>query len=107
MRVGKLRHRITIEKQAKGKNLSGESRLDEWEPVLPPVWANISDLTGRDKINDLTTSEIDARGYLRWRNGIHAGMRVKHRDRYYLITNEPIDRMGTRSEMELLLRMMD
>lgn len=106
MRAGQLRHRVTIQRDAAAKNAFGESK-PEWVDVLNGIWANVADVTGRDKIGDVTNHEIDARMYLRWRSGIEAGMRVLHCGAAYLITSPPIDRTGRRTDMELLLRMDD
>lgn len=109
MRAGRLRHSVQIQREVKRKNDHGEN-VSDWVLVCK-TRANVADITGRDRIGDVTLHQIDARAFLRWRPGIEAGMRLVHvKDRVtrtYAIKSPPIDRDGRRRDMELILELDD
>lgn len=109
MRAGRLRHTVQILREVKRKNGQGE-KVSIWELVCE-TRANVSDITGRDRIGDVTLHQIDARAFLRWRPGVEAGMRLARVRNgvtlTYTIKSPPIDRDGRRRDMELILEFDD
>ena len=85
--IGRLRHRVTIEELVTELDSDG-AQVPTWIPfgdgrALP---AEISPLSARELIAaHAVHSKVTTRIRLRYRPGITAGMRVRHRDMVYEI----------------------
>lgn len=85
---GKLRHRVRIEELISPVDSNGDPLRGEqgeligkvWTPIANPmVWASIEPLSVRDFIQSaVTQSEVSARIEMRYRPGLHDGMRFVH-----------------------------
>lgn len=85
MKIGPLRHRITIEELTTSQDSDGA--LEEaWLPIGPPVSASIVALSGRELIAAAAVqSKVGTRITMRYRPGIKAAQRVLHRGLIYNI----------------------
>lgn len=80
MRVGNLRHRVTIQHKVLDKDEDGLA-VEEWRP-LAEVWAAVEPLQGREFWQaKAVQSESTIRVKTRYRLGITTAMRVLHGDR--------------------------
>lgn len=85
MRIGKLRHRVTIERPGSTQDPNTGEMIPGWAPVAT-VWASVEPLSAREFIAaQAGQSEISARIKIRHRDGINATMRVVHRGQVYNI----------------------
>lgn len=85
MRAGKLRHRVTIQRPGKTQDpVTGEIK-NGWTDVVT-VWASVEPLSVREFIaSEAGQSEVSARITIRYRAGITAKMRIKHRGQIFNI----------------------
>jgi len=82
--AGKLRHRVTIQRQTVGHDSDGGRKVT-WDDVAT-VWAAIEPLSARERlVADQVQSEVTARITIRYRDDVDATMRVKHGDDLYNI----------------------
>lgn len=103
MRAGRLRHRVTFQARAPGRDAEGQPN-GEWNNVAT-VWADVEDLTGRELIRGgVASGEITTRITCRWRPDINATMRALHRDRTLEIVAPPIDAEGRGRQLEIMAR---
>jgi SPP1 family predicted phage head-tail adaptor len=87
MKIGRLRHRITLQEWV-GETLDSDgARVDgQWLPIGPPVSAEIRALSGSELIAAAAVaSKVSTRITIRYRPGITAGMRAAHRGVAYNI----------------------
>jgi SPP1 family predicted phage head-tail adaptor len=85
MRIGKLRHRVTLEAPGQTQDPNTGEMTPGWQPVAT-VWASVEPLSARDFIAaQASQSEITARIVMRYREGITPEMRAVHRGRPYKI----------------------
>ena len=102
MRIGKLRHRVTIQRPA-----------DELDPLGAPVgwidvatvWASIEPLRGREfwaaqQVNAEQTVKVG----IRYRPGVTSAMRVLHGSRIFELVAPPIDPENRHRELVLHCR---
>ncbi|KAA0017110.1 phage head closure protein [Salinicola corii] len=77
MRAGRLRHRVTIQRQGEGKDELGQP-VEGWEDVAT-VWAEVTGLSGREYIaSGGEQSEVSMQVLMRYRTGIDETMQVIH-----------------------------
>lgn len=76
MNIGKLRHRITIQKQVNETNDYG-AVVTKWR-TLATVWADVRPISGREYFSaQQVQSEITTQIWLRHLDGVLPTMRVK------------------------------
>ena len=103
MRIGDLRHRIEIGRYVGGTDQWGDPIPPSWQQVCT-VWAAVEALSGRLYFEAQQTAEqSDHRVTIRWRQGIEAGMFVRH-DGRELEIQAVLDRDGRRRWLELVCR---
>jgi len=82
MRIGDLRHRVTIQKTVETDDELKTPAVN-WEDVVT-VWAAVEPLSGREYIlAHNVNAEITARIRIRYRPGITPGMRVLYKGRVF------------------------
>jgi len=78
MRAGLLRHRVVLEAdEGTGRNSVGE-HIEDWQP-WGVAWAAIEPLSGQE-IEDArqVAARATTKVTIRYRDGVHAGMRLVH-----------------------------
>ena len=81
--AGKLRHRVTIQRQAQSRDAASGDVKVSWSDVAT-VWAAVEPLSVREFIAaQANQSQITARITIRYRSGLTADMRILHRDQIY------------------------
>jgi SPP1 family predicted phage head-tail adaptor len=84
--AGRLRHRITIEKQIPGSRdpETGLASATRWSAVVEDLAAEVVPVSVREFIAAQSMqSQIVARITIRYRDGLDATMRIKHRGKIY------------------------
>ena len=84
MRIGPLRHRLTIEEyEVLSNDIGVESR--QWK-TLETVWGSIEVLTGKEYISPLgTKEEISVKITVRYFKELNSKMRITFKDRIFKI----------------------
>lgn len=103
MEAGKLKKRITLQRQNKQRDASGQ---------VVGIWEDFAHIWAEMKCTDSTT--VDSRGavqheglykfFIRWRGDITADMRVCYQGRTFELTGPPADWSGERVGLTLLTR---
>ncbi|MGC6407561.1 phage head closure protein [Bisgaard Taxon 45] len=84
MNIGKLRHRITLQKQVNTLNEYGAT-VTKWGKVAT-IWAEIKPLAGREYFSaQQVQSEITTQIFIRYLPGVLPTMRVKFGSRFFEI----------------------
>lgn len=81
--IGKMRHRITFQKQSGEKSCLG-GYLDDWQEVAT-VWAQISPISGREYLTQVRETTVSHKIYCRYRAGITPAMRIAYKGRIFRI----------------------
>lgn len=104
MNIGSLRHRIEIGRYVEGKDQWGDPLPEPvWQKVCSP-WASVEGLRGNQYFQSQQTVErSDHRVIIRYREGIDAGMIVRHGGRELTIT-AVLDEDGRRKWLTLYCR---
>lgn len=86
MNVGKMRHRITFQRQSSDKDTLGGYGNDDadWTDVAT-VWAQISPISGKEFFSETRENTVSHKIYCRYRSGISPKMRIKFKDRIFRI----------------------
>ncbi|WP_348826655.1 phage head closure protein [Halomonas sp. RT37] len=85
MRIGKLRHRVRLERPARTQDPATGEMIDGWE-LVATLWASVEPLSAREFIAAMSTqSEVTARILIRHRDDIAPDMRIVHRGKVYNI----------------------
>lgn len=85
MQAGKLRHRLEFQEYQTIVDPDTGARSNQWV-TLALIWGHVEPLSARDFIQaSAMQSEVTARITIRYRPGITAAMRIKHRGRAYEI----------------------
>ena len=85
MDVGKLRHRVTIQKQVKTQDALTGEMVVSWAD-LKQAWASLEPLSVREFIASQTTqSKVTARVTMRYDAEVNASMRIIYRGKIYNI----------------------
>lgn len=83
---GELVHRITIEQPKYTQNTTTGERQTKWVNFASDVPSKVSPLSANEFIAaQATQSKVSARILIRYRPGINAAMRIKHRGAIYNI----------------------
>lgn len=86
MNIGKLRHRITLQKQINSVNNYGAT-VTTWRNVAT-VWADVRPLSGREYFSaQQVQSEVTTQIWIRYRQGIDPTMRIKFGKRLFAIVS--------------------
>lgn len=84
MQIGKLRHRVTIQKQINSQTDYG-AVVTKWRNIAT-VWAEVKPLSGREYFSaQQVQSEVTTQIWIRYQKGIEPTMRVVHNDKHYEI----------------------
>lgn len=101
MKAGALRERITIQREVK-QTTAANQQIGAWEDVCT-IWAQArctsSDLQDGDGFNVHTTVW---KFYIRRRDDIRAGMRVKWKGRTFQLQGDPVDWAQERNGLTLI-----
>lgn len=90
MKLGKMRHIISIEQKAKATDIYG-GEIDSWT-TFAAVWASIEPLMGREVIAaQAAQSEISVRFRTRYLAGVNSTMRIVYKGQNYEIKAPPIN----------------
>ena len=85
MQIGKLRHRVRIERPASTQDPTTGEMVPGWA-LVATVWASVEPLSVREFISaQAGQSEVTARFVIRHRAGLSAAMRLVHRGQVYNI----------------------
>lgn len=103
MKAGKLRERITIQKEVK-KDTSTNQKIGEWVDVCE-IWAEAR-CTSPTQINGdgFTIHAAVWKFYIRRRDDITAQMRVKWKGRIFLLQGPPVDWESERNGLTLITK---
>lgn len=83
MNVGKMRHRITFQRQATDKDRAG-GYLDDYVDVAT-IWAQISPISGKEYFGQVRETTVSHRIYCRYRPNITPRLRIKFGKRIFRI----------------------
>ena len=83
MNVGKMRHRITFQKQSEKKDALGGYE-DEWTDVVT-TWAQITPVSGKEYFTQMRETTVSHKIYCRYRPGITPQMRIRYGKRLFRI----------------------
>lgn len=90
MKAGRLRHRVTIEKNTPTTTGRGERR-PAWS-TLADVWADIRPLRGREYYQaQQTNAELTTEIEIRYRDDVTSKMRVVWGDRVFDVVAPPVN----------------
>ena len=85
MRIGRLRHRVEIQKQQHVQDQNTGEMVLSWVEFAT-VWAEVAPLSANRLIAaQASQSKITATITIRYREGMDASMRIIHRDKAYYI----------------------
>lgn len=102
MNIGKLRHRITLQKQINAQNDYG-AFVTQWQDIAT-VWAEIKPLSGREYFSaQQVQSEVTTQIWLRYRNDIEPTMRVTHNGKHYDIISV-LNHQGRNKALQLMCK---
>lgn len=102
MKIGSLRHRVTIESSSASRDAVGGEVLT-WASVAT-VWAAVEPLAGREFLDARRLeAEVSTRIRIRYRAGLVPGMRVTWGDHVYDIL-AVLERESRRREIDLMCR---
>lgn len=83
---GELVHRITVEYPKYSQNTETGERQTKWSVFASDIAAKVSPLSAKEFIAaQATQSRVSARILIRYRPGLDASMRIKHRGTIYNI----------------------
>ncbi|ATG18036.1 head-tail adaptor [Providencia alcalifaciens] len=98
MDIGRLRHRVRIERPVT-KPLSSGTREKTWMPICE-TWAEVNSISGRELMSSgAEMSEVTVRVWMRYRADIHPACRMVYRGRIYGIQAVIPDVKFTRLEL--------
>ena len=104
MRIGRKRHRVTIEEFGPTINEYNEE-VEDWS-FYAKVWAEVEDLSGREfhLARQVPAGEVTTRVKIRWRSDINpTKMRIVHGDRKLGI-EAVLDAEGRKRELVLMCK---
>lgn len=102
MRAGRLRHRITVQQQATGRDGHG-GKTGPWTDFMADIPAAVEPIRGREfAALQAAQSDVSIRFRIRFTPGITAAMRVVWEGKAYEIVGPPIDLAGLHRELELM-----
>ena len=102
MNIGKLRHRITLQKQVNTVNDYGGA-VTTWKNVAT-VWADVRPLSGREYFSaQQVQSEVTTQIWLRYRDDVKPTMRVNHNGKHYEILSV-LNTNGWNTSLQLMCK---
>ncbi|WGE81829.1 phage head closure protein [Actinobacillus equuli subsp. haemolyticus] len=102
MNIGKLRHRITLQKQTNVQNDYG-AFVSQWQNVAT-VWAEVKPVAGREYFSaQQVQSEVTTQIWMRYRHGIEPTMRVEHNGKHYEIVSV-LNYQGLNKALQLMCK---
>lgn len=83
MNIGKLKHRVTIERMARVRDPETNEVIEQWHPFVTR-WASVEPIRGREYwAAAQTQSEVTHTVRMRYTEGITPSMRLVHRGRTF------------------------
>lgn len=102
MEIGKLRHRVTLQKQINAPNDYGAT-VTKWRDIAT-VWAEIKPLSGREYFSaQQVQSEVTTQIWLRYRDDVKPTMRVNHNGKHYEILSV-LNTNGWNTSLQLMCK---
>lgn len=102
MRIGDLRHRITLQKAERIRDSYGGEQL-QWVDFAR-VWAAIYPLNGREYLAaQQINAEVSTKIVIRYLKGVEPTMRVNFKDRYFEILSV-IHMAERKKELQLMCK---
>ena len=102
MEIGKLRHRVTLQKQINAQNDYGAT-VTEWRDVAT-VWAEIKPLSGREYFSaQQVQSEVTTQIWLRYRDDVKPTMCINHNGKHYEILSV-LNTNGRNTSLQLMCK---
>jgi SPP1 family predicted phage head-tail adaptor len=102
MKIGKLRHKITIEHEAKVSDGAG-GWTEDWVAFASNVSASIDPVSGKEDFGaEQIQSETTHKIRIRYKAGITSVMRVNFKGRIFKITSPPINWEERNRDMMLM-----
>lgn len=102
MNIGKLRHRITLQRQIHAQNDYG-AVVTTWQGIAT-VWAEIKPISGREYFEaSQVQSEVTTQIWIRYRDGIEPTMRVAHNGKQYEIVSV-LNYQGLNKTLQLMCK---
>jgi SPP1 family predicted phage head-tail adaptor len=106
LRIGTLRHRITIKQRQSIRNSYGES-TESWVDVVT-LWAAKEPLLGREYFAaEAAQSKVEVKFRTRYTPGVESSMRIQHGADQYEILGPPVDVQGLKRELLLYAKKVD
>ena len=102
MQAGKLKHRITFQRDDGVPDAIGGNAA-VWTNHLT-VWAEIVPQTSREFLAAQIRPDTTVMMKIRYRSGLHSAMRVTWQGRVYHLTGPPIDTEGAKRELAITLK---
>lgn len=101
MRIGRLRHRVTVQQRASTRDAHGEP-AQTWTDLYADVWAAVEPLSARELMAaGVVQGEVTHRVLLRYRSGITTKNRILFGERVFDVRGvRNLDERG--HELELL-----
>lgn len=103
MKAGRLRERITIQREVK-KATAANQQVGEWVDVCE-IWAEVKSIDVRTVDgNGFVQHESTFKFYIRRRDDISAQMRVKWKNRTFALVGPPVDWVNERNGLTLITK---
>ena len=104
MQAGKLRHRITLQRNVPRQDPHSGEMVSQWHDV-DSVWAEVVPLSAREFVAARAVqSEVVARITIRYRADVDSTMRVIHRGEIYAIDGVLADACSNIKYVTLIVR---
>lgn len=102
MNIGKLRHRVTLQKQINTQNDYG-AFVTTWQDIAT-IWAEIKPISGREYFEvSQVQSEVTTQIWIRYCDGIEPTMRVAHNGKQYEIVSV-LNYQGLNKTLQLMCK---
>lgn len=103
MRIGKLRHYVTIKENKVTQDATTGEMISGWQQVAK-VWAQIVPMSARDFLAaNAAQSEVRGRIVIRYRDDVVAGQRVEYRGKYYRVIGVMEDDRSMQEHLTLMV----
>jgi len=98
IRAGALNRYALLQERVSGSPQQTASGEDDWTwGNVASVWCSIEPLIGREFFSaDAVQSSVTVKIRMRWRDGLHAGMRLVHQGKYYDLKHPADVKLGNR-----------
>lgn len=102
MKIGKLRHKITIEHKTKVSDGAG-GWTEDWVAFASNVSASVKPISGKEYYDaQQNQSELTHKIRIRYKAGVTSAMRVNFKTRIFAITSPPINWEERNRDMMLM-----